>query len=104
MRPQSSVGFGENIPELKTSDRTTFYTSVEAKVMPALMSTRPEERELAVDSGASMQMMSKKEPSSGEMDTVKRSSPTVVLTASGEVQIREEAQVFVHDLNLFVTV
>ena len=39
------------------------------------------------------------------MDTVKKSrTPTVVLTASGEMQTHEEAQVFVHDLNLFVTV
>ena len=52
-----------------------------------------------------MHMMSKKEVSSEEMDTVNRSrTPTVVLIAIGEVQTHEEAQVFVHDLNLFVTV
>ena len=52
-----------------------------------------------------MHMMSKKDLSSGEMDTVKRSrTPTGVLTANGDVQTHEEAQVFVHDLNLFVTV
>ena len=39
------------------------------------------------------------------MDTVKKSrTPSVVLTASGEMQTHEEAQMFVHDLNLFVTV
>ena len=39
------------------------------------------------------------------MDTVNRSrTPTVVLIAIGEVQTHEEAQVFVHDLNQFVTV
>ena len=39
------------------------------------------------------------------MDTVKKSrTPTVVLTANGEVQAHVEAQVFVHGLNLFVTV
>ena len=39
------------------------------------------------------------------MDTIKRSrNPTVVLTANGEVRTQEEAQVFVHDLNHFVTV
>ena len=39
------------------------------------------------------------------MDTVRRSrTPSVVLTANGEVHTHEEAQVFVHDLNLFVTV
>ena len=46
-----------------------------------------------------------KKLSSGEMDTVKRSrTPTVVLTANGDVHTHEEAQVFVHDLSLFVTV
>ena len=52
-----------------------------------------------------MHMMSKKKESrSGEMDRVKRSrTPTVVLTANGEVQTHEEAQVFVDDLNLFAT-
>ena len=39
------------------------------------------------------------------VDTVKRSrTPTVVLTANGEVQTHEEAQVFVHDQHQFVTV
>ena len=50
-------------------------------------------------------MMSKKEFCSEEMDTVKRSrTTTVVLTAICEVYTHEEAHVFVHDLNLFVTV
>ena len=36
---------------------------------------------------------------------IKRSrNPTVVLTAHGEVHTHEEALVFVHDLNQFVTV
>ena len=49
--------------------------------------------------------MSKKELSSEEMGTLRRSrKPTVVLTANGEVDSHEEAQVFVHDLHLFVTV
>ena len=52
-----------------------------------------------------MLKMSKKDWSSDELDTLRRSrSPTVVLTAGGELQTNEEAQVFVHDLNLFVTV
>ena len=49
--------------------------------------------------------MSKKELSSDEMGTVKRSrTPTVVLTANGEVRTHGEAQVFVHDSNQFVVV
>ena len=47
----------------------------------------------------------KKDSSSEELWTVNRSrTPTVVLTANGEVHTHEEAQVFVHDLNQFVTV
>ena len=52
-----------------------------------------------------MHMMSKKELSSEEMGTVKRSrNPAVMLTANGDVHTHEEAQVFVHDWNQFVTV
>ena len=50
-------------------------------------------------------MMSKEDFNSDELDTLRRSrNPTVVLTFNGEVRTNEEAQVFVHDLNLFVTV
>ena len=42
--------------------------------------------------------------SSDELDTLRRSrNSTVVLTANGEVHTNEEAQAYVHDLNLFVT-
>ena len=72
-------------------------------LMPAPTSKRSEERDIVVDPGASMHMTSKKELSSDEMGTAKRSrTPAVVLTANGEVRTYEEAQVFVHDLNHFV--
>ena len=65
----------------------------------------PEEREVVVDSGASTHMLSQKDLSSDELETLRRSrNPTVVVTANGEVQTNEEAQVYVHDLGLFVTV
>ena len=52
-----------------------------------------------------MHMMTKKELSSDELDTLRRSRTSiVVLIANGEVHTHEEAQVFVHDVNLFVTV
>ena len=39
------------------------------------------------------------------METLRRSrTPSGVVTANGEVQTNEEAQVYVHDLGLFVTV
>ena len=61
MRPQSSVGFGENIHKLKNSDKATSHILGEARAMTTLIaSKRPEEREFVVDSGASMQVMSKK--------------------------------------------
>ena len=64
-----------------------------------------EERQFVVDSRASMHMLSKKDLSSAEIDTLWRSRiPTTVVTANGEVQTNEEAQVYVHDLGLFVTV
>ena len=96
----------KNIFKLENSGKTMLYVPGEKKEMPApTASKRPEEREFVVDSGASMHMMSKKELSSEEMGTVKSSrKPTAVLTASGKVHTHEEAQVFVHDLNQFVTV
>ena len=58
-----------------------------------------------VNLGASMHMLSKKDLSSQELDTLRRSrNPFTVMTASGEVQTNEEAQVYVHNLDLFVTV
>ena len=105
MRPRSSIGLGENVCKLTNADKATSHTSIEAKVMFVPTSKSSEEREFVVDSGASMHMMSKWALSSEELDTLRRSrTPTVVLTASGKVHKNEEAQVFVHDLKLFVTV
>ena len=52
-----------------------------------------------------MHMLRKKDLSSDEMVTLRRSrTPTVVVTANGEVRTNEQAQVYVHDLGIFVTV
>ena len=45
--------------KLKNAD-TTFYSSVEVKIMPAPTSVSPEEREFAIDSRTSMHMMKQK--------------------------------------------
>ena len=64
----------------------------------------PEERKFVVDSGASMHMISKKDLSDAEMDTLTKScSPTIVMTANGEVQTHEEATVYVNDVEKFLT-
>ena len=94
----------KHIHKLKNADKTTYYTLIEARVMPAPTSKSPEEREFKVDSGASVHMMSKKDLSSDELDTSRRSRNPVVLTANAEVHTNEEAQVYVHNLDFFVTV
>ena len=58
-----------------------------------------------MDSGASMHMISKKDLSEAEMDTLTKSrSPTIVITANGEVQTQEEAIVYVKELDMFLPV
>ena len=57
-----------------------------------------------MDPGASMHMISKKDLSDAEMDTLTKScSPTTVITANGEVQTHEEATVYVKELDIFLT-
>ena len=51
-----------------------------------------------------MHMISKKDLSDAEMDTLTKScSPKIVITASGEVQTHEEAMVYVKELDIFLT-
>ena len=51
-----------------------------------------------------MHMISKKDLSNAEMDTLTKSrSPTKVKTANGEVQTHEEAIVYVKELDIFLT-
>ena len=50
----------KHVYKLKNADKATFYSSIEARVMPAPTSKSPEEREFRVDPGASVHMMSKK--------------------------------------------
>ena len=52
-----------------------------------------------------MHMVSKKDRNSAELETMRTSrNPTTVMTANGEVQTREEAMVYVKELDLFVKV
>ena len=51
-----------------------------------------------------MHMISIKDLSKAEMDTLTKScSPTIVITANGEVQTHEEAIVYVKELDIFLT-
>ena len=51
-----------------------------------------------------MHMISKKDLSKAEMDTLTKScSPTIVISSNGEVQTHEEAIVYVKELDIFLT-
>ena len=93
----------KNVFKLKEHERAAFFSSPENRCLPA-STLKPEEREFVVDSGASMHMISKKDLSKAEMDTLTKSySPTIVITANGEVQTHEEAIVYVKELDIFLT-
>ena len=75
----------------------------ENRCLPA-STLKPEEREFVVESGASMHMISKNDMNSAEMDTLTTScSPTMAITANGEVQTHEEATVYVKEFDVFLT-
>ena len=81
----------KNVFKLKEHERAAFFSSPGNRCLPA-STLKPEEREFVVDSGASMHTISKKDLSEAEMDTLTKScSPTIVITANGEVQTQEEA-------------
>ena len=93
----------KSVLKLKEHERATFFSPSGNRCLPA-STLKPEEREFVVDSGASMHMISKKDLSNAEMDTLTKScSPTLVITANGEVQTHEEAIVYVKELGIFWT-
>ena len=93
----------KNVLKLKEHERATFFSPSENRCLLA-STLKLEEREFVVDSGASMHMISKKDLSNAEMDTLtKLCSPTIVITANGEVQTHEEAIVYVKELDIFLT-
>ena len=92
-----------NIYKLKEKDKVTIYSPAEEWVLPAASTKELEEREFVVDSGASM--VSKKDLNSAELETMRiPKNPTTVMTGNGEVQSREEATVYVKELDLFMTI
>ena len=93
----------KNVFKLKEHARAAFFSSPENRCHLA-STLKLEEREFVVDSGASMHMISKKDLSEAEMDTLTKScSPTIVITANGEVQTQEGAIVYVKELDMFLT-
>ena len=92
----------KSVFKLKEHEKAAFFSSPENRCLPA-STLKPEEREFVVDSGASMHMISKKDLSKAEIDTLTQScSPTIVITANGEVHTHEEAIVYVKELDIFL--
>ena len=93
----------KSVLKLKEKNKAAFFSPSENRSLPA-STLKPEEREFVVDSGASMHIISKKDLNDAEMDTLTKScSPTIVITANGEVQTHEEAIVYVKELDIFLT-
>ena len=101
--PRSSVEAGQKCSEIEGEKQSSILLTFGNRCLPAA-NLKPEEREFVVDSGASMHMISKKDLNDAEMDTLTKScSPTIVITANGEVQTHEEATVYVKELDIFLT-
>ena len=93
----------KSVLKLKEQERAAFFSLLENRCLPA-SHLKPEEREFVVDPGASMHLISNKDLSDAEMDTLTKScSLTIVITANGEVQTHEEATVNVKELDIFLT-
>ena len=90
----------KRVLKLKEHQRAAFFSPSENRCLPA-SNLRPEERDFVVDSGASTHMISKKDLNDAEMDTLTKScSPTIVITANGELQAHQEATVSVKELDI----
>ena len=75
-----------HINKLKEKDKAAFHFPAEEWILPAASTKEPEERDIVVDSGASMHMVSKKHHNSAELETMRTSwCPMTVMTANGEV-------------------
>ena len=91
----------KSVLKLKEQERATIFSLSETRCLPAPSNLKPEEREFVVDSSTSTHMITKKDLNSVEMYTLTKScSPTIVITANGEVQTHEEATVYVKELDI----
>ena len=73
---EAARDLSKNIFKLRAEDKTTFYSPVETKAA-VLVSRNTEDPMFVVDSGASVHMLSKKDSSLDELDTLRRSKKRV---------------------------
>ena len=109
MVPQSSIGLGKRcvqiLKKLCQNMATFFFSPSEVRCLPTPSTIKPEEREIVVDSGTSIYMLSKKDLNAAEFETVRVSrNPTKIIAPNCEVQTNKESAVYVRDFDLIVTV
>ena len=93
MCPRRRVEIGQEcLKKLKETENAAFFLLTNEWCLPAPSVIKPEEREFVVDFRASKHMLSRKDLTSAELETVRASkSPTTVVAANGEVLTKEEA-------------
>ena len=75
----------KKILKLKEKHEAAFFSPTEKWYLPSPSKIKPEDREFGVDSGASMHMISRKDPNFAELKTAGISRcPTSVITANGK--------------------
>ena len=101
-----SWNFAKNIFKFKEKDKATFYFPAEELGTPGCVNKRAGGKRVCSFIQERVCIWSVSETlNSAELETMKTSrSPTTVMTANGEVQTREEATVYVKQLDLFVKV
>ena len=105
MRPRRHVETCQEHLSAHRKRKSYIFSPTDQWVLPAASTIKQEEREFVVDSGATMHMVSRKGLNSTELENVRISkSLTTVVTANGEVLTKEEATVYVRELDIFVTV
>ena len=67
---KAAWNLAKDVYKQKKDSKETFYSLAEVWVMPTTSSTNPEERQFIIDSGASMHVLSKKDLSSEELETL----------------------------------
>ena len=63
----------KNIYKLKEKVKAAFFSPTDVWILPATSTTKPEETEFVVDSGASVHVVSKKDRNSAELETMRTS-------------------------------
>ena len=69
----------KGVLKLKAKDKGSFFSLTEVWCLPAPSVIKPEEREFVVDAGASMHMLSRKDLSWAELETVRISKNRITV-------------------------